>query len=446
QALLATYGRERDAGRPLWLGSVKSNIGHTQAAAGVAGVIKMVEAMRHGVLPATLHVDAPSSHVDWEAGDVRLLAGAVDWPETERPRRAGVSSFGLSGTNAHVVLEQAPDPAVEEKPDAGRPLPVTPWVVSGQSPAALRAQADRLLHHLRTHPEPAPADMALSLVGSRSAFGNRAVVRGTDREELLAGLSAVARGESVPGVAQGVVSEGKLAFLFSGQGAQRLGMGRELYESYPVFAEAFDAVCAHLDGGLRGVVFGEDADLLNETGWTQPALFAIEVALFRLVESWGVRPDFLVGHSVGELAAAHVAGVFSLEDACRLVSARGRLMQELPSGGAMFALEASEAEVLPLLTEGVSVAAVNGPRSVVVSGAETAASAVAQEMAALGRRTSRLRVSHAFHSPLMEPMLAEFRTVAESVAYAPARMAVVSNVTGQAAGVGELESAEYWVR
>ncbi|MFG2479609.1 type I polyketide synthase [Streptomyces fagopyri] len=446
QALLATYGRDRDGERPLWLGSVKSNIGHTQAAAGVAGVIKMVEAMRHGVLPATLHVDEPSTHVDWTEGEVRLLTESVDWPDTARPRRAGVSSFGLSGTNAHVVLEQAaPDPATEET-DAGRPLPVTPWVVSGQSPAALRAQADRLLHHLRERPELHPADVALSLVGSRSAFDHRAVVRGTDREELLVGLAAVAHGETQPGVAHGAVTAGKLAFLFSGQGAQRLNMGRELHDSYPVFAEAFDAVCAHLDEGLRDVMFGEDADLLNETGWTQPALFAIEVALFRLVESWRVRPDFLVGHSVGELAAAHVAGVLSLEDACRLVSARGRLMQKLPSGGAMFALEASEDEVLPLLTDRVSIAAVNGPRSVVISGVGTAASAVEQEIAALGRRTSRLRVSHAFHSPLMEPMLAEFRTVAESVTYGEARIPVVSNVTGQAAEAGELESADYWVR
>ncbi|MGW3852330.1 type I polyketide synthase, partial [Streptomyces fagopyri] len=446
QALLATYGRDRDGDVPLWLGSVKSNIGHTQAAAGVAGVIKMVQAMRHGVLPATLHVDEPSSHVDWAAGEVRLLTESVDWPETGRPRRAGVSSFGLSGTNAHVVLEQAvPDPAVEET-NAGRPLPVTPWVVSGQSPAALRAQADRLLHHLRERPELHPADVALALVGSRSAFGHRAVVRGTDREELLVGLAAVAHGETQPGVAHGAATAGKIAFLFSGQGAQRLNMGRELYESYPVFASAFDAVCAHLGEGLRGVVFGEDAGLLNETGWTQPALFAVEVALFRLVESWGMSPDFLVGHSVGELAAAHVAGVLSLDDACRLVSARGRLMQQLPFGGAMFALEASEDEVLPLLTDEVSIAAVNGPGSVVISGVETAASAVEQEIAAMGRRTSRLRVSHAFHSPLMEPMLAEFREVAESVTYGEARIPVVSNLSGQVAGAGELGSPEYWVR
>ncbi|MEU1203674.1 type I polyketide synthase, partial [Streptomyces sp. NPDC005813] len=440
QALLATYGQDRDAGRPLWLGSVKSNIGHTQAAAGVAGVIKMVEALRHGVLPATLHVDEPSSHVDWDAGEVRLLTGAVDWPDTGgRPRRAGVSSFGLSGTNAHVVLEQAPE---ETSPaESAGVLPVIPWVVSGQGPDALRAQAARLLTYVQDLPELDPADVALALATTRSAFENRAVIRGGSREDLLTGLAELARGEDRSAIA----GDGRLAFLFSGQGSQRLGMGRELYEAYPVFAEAFDEVCAHLDADLKAVVFGTDAEELNRTGWTQPALFAIEVALFRLVESWGVRPDFLVGHSVGELAAAHVAGVLTLRDACRLVSARGRLMQELPSGGAMFALEATEEEVAPLLTDEVSIAAVNGPRAVVVSGVEAAAEAVAAEIAVLGRRTTRLRVSHAFHSPLMEPMLAEFRTVAESITYDEPRLPVISNVTGQVATAGELASPDYWV-
>ncbi|MEU3986571.1 SDR family NAD(P)-dependent oxidoreductase [Streptomyces sp. NPDC026672] len=446
QALLATYGQEHDADRPLWLGSVKSNIGHTQAAAGVAGVIKMVEAMRHGVLPATLHVDEPTTHVDWDTGHVRLLSGPVDWPETDHPRRAGVSAFGFSGTNAHVVLEQGPTAPAPDDLSPARRLPVTPWLVSGRGEEALRAQAERLLAHVQARPELDPVDVAFSLVDSRSAFENRAVVRGTDRESMLAGLAAVTRGETPPTVSEGTVGVGRTAFLFSGQGAQRLGMGRELHDSFPVFAEAFDAVCAQLEGDVKGVVFGDDAEVLNETGWTQPALFAIEVALFRLVESWGVRPDFLVGHSVGELAAAHVSGVLSLEDAARLVSARGRLMQELPSGGAMFALEASEDEVVPLLTDEVSVGAVNGPRAVVISGTESAAQAVVDEIAALGRRTSRLRVSHAFHSPLMEPMLAEFRAVAESVAYAEPRIPVVSNVTGQLAAAGELESPEYWVR
>ncbi|WSQ15341.1 SDR family NAD(P)-dependent oxidoreductase [Streptomyces sp. NBC_01231] len=445
QALLATYGQGRPGERPLWLGSVKSNLGHTQAAAGVAGVIKMVLAMRQGMLPATLHVDEPSSHVDWGTGQVRLLTEPVVWPATERPRRAGVSSFGLSGTNAHVILEAAPEEeTVSESAAVPGVLPVVPWVVSARSREALRAQVARLLAHVVAHRGLDALDVGLSLVATRTAFEHRAVVLGADRRALVAGLEALAAGEGT----QGVVSEGRTAFLFSGQGAQRVGMGRELCEAFPVFAEAFDAVCARVDG-LRDVVFGAGAGVLDRTEWAQPALFAVEVALFRLVESWGVRPDFLVGHSVGELAAAHVAGVFSLEDACALVVARGRLMQQLPSGGAMFAVEASEGEVLKLLGGSgvdVSVAAVNGPRSVVIAGSEEVVAAVAQELVAQGRRTSRLRVSHAFHSPLMEPMLEGFRAVAESVSYHPPELAVVSNVTGQAAAVGELESAEYWVR
>ncbi len=321
---------------------------------------------------------------------------------------------------------------------------MVPWVVSAHSREALRAQAARLLAHVEAHPELDALDVGLSLVATRTAFEHRAVVLGKDRAALIAELEALAAGEGT----QGVVSEGKVAFLFSGQGSQRLHMGRELYEAFPVFAEAFDAVCAHV-GGLRDVVFGADAEALDCTEWAQPALFAVEVALFRLLESWGVRPDFVVGHSIGELAAAHVAGVFSLEDACALVVARGRLMQQLPSGGAMFAVEASEDEVAALL-EGreaeASVAAVNGPRSVVIAGVEEVVAQVSKEVAERGRRTSRLRVSHAFHSPLMEPMLEGFRAVAESVTYRSPQLAVVSNVTGQAAAVGELESAEYWVR
>ncbi|MET7677279.1 SDR family NAD(P)-dependent oxidoreductase [Streptomyces seoulensis] len=440
RAVLATYGQERTA--PLLMGSLKSNIGHSQAAAGVAGVIKMVMAMEHGVLPRSLHIDEPSPHVDWSAGAVELLTEAVPWPESDRSRRAGVSSFGISGTNAHVIVEQPP---AEEVAPPAAPMPVVPLLLSAHNDAALLAQADRVGAALAGAARGDLASAGRTLALGRAGLSHRAVVVASTATEAVDGCAAPA--------VRGTPVDGRTAFLFTGQGSQRLGMGRELYTAYPAYAAALDAVCEALDPWLEkpllDVLFGTDPAPLDRTGFTQAALFATEVALFRLLEGWGVRPDFVAGHSVGELAAAHVAGVLSLADAAQLVAARGRLMQALPGGGAMLAVEAEEREVLPLLAgreDLLDIAAVNGPTSVVLSGDEEAVEAVGAELAALGRRTKRLRVSHAFHSPHMDAMLDEFQMVAKGLTFAAPAIPVVSTLTGQLAGAEELTTYEYWVR
>ncbi|GHE61891.1 type I polyketide synthase [Streptomyces capitiformicae] len=489
-ALLATYGQGRTPERPpLWLGSVKSNLGHTQAAAGVAGVIKMVQAMRHGELPRTLHSETPSPHVDWASGRVELLTAARPWPSTAaRPRRAGVSAFGIGGTNAHVILEEAPQPpsgtappppsrtappppsrTAPPPPSRTAPPPPSgtapqatalsmPWLLSGADEDALRAQARRLAEHLVARPELSSADVGSSLAVSRSALTHRAMVPTGDRARMLASLEALAGGTGSVGIERAVADPGlRTAFLFTGQGAQRARMGAGLRAAFPAFATAYDDVCRALDGRLERPLDvalsaepgSPEAALLDRTDFTQAGLFAFEVALFRLLESWGVRADFLAGHSVGELTAAHVAGVLGLADAATLVAARGRLMHALPEGGAMVALHAMEEEVRAAVTEAgpqVAIASVNGPRSVVISGVRDAVLAVAAGFEARGRRTVRLAVGHAFHSPLMEPMLDDFRRVAEGLTFRPPRIPVISTVTGRPADAEELCSPEYWVR
>ncbi|MET9112527.1 acyltransferase domain-containing protein, partial [Streptomyces zhihengii] len=385
-----------------------------------------VMAMRHGLMPATLHVDEPSPQVDWTAGAVELLTEARPWPEADdRPRRAAISSFGLSGTNAHLILEQAPESepaavvATRQAPD------LVPWVVSAKTETALQAQVERLRAFTTGQTQVNPVDVGWSLATTRAALEHRAVLAGDAT------------------LASGVVAEGRTAFLFTGQGSQRAGMGLELYEAFPVFAEAFDAVCARLDVRLERPlreVLTEGADL-DRTMWAQAGLFALEVALFRLVQSWGVVPDVLLGHSLGEISAAHVAGILDLDDACVLVAERGRLMQALPDGGGMLAVQATEADVAD---SGLDIAAVNGPTSVVLSGSVEAIERYAAVCAEQGRRFTVLSVSHAFHSALMEPMLEEFGRVLNGLTFSPAGIPVVSNLTGAVAEPGLMQEPEYW--
>nr|WP_268251644.1 type I polyketide synthase [Streptomyces xanthochromogenes] len=492
EALMATYGSGREGREPVYLGSLKSNIGHAQAAAGVGGIIKMVQAMRHGVLPRTLHVERPTPHVDWSAGAVELLTEARAWPGEGSTRRAAISSFGISGTNAHVVIEHDPakdgaalpapeapaaDPAEATTaaptahPSAAGPAAAAvvlgdaapeaadggldvPWILSARDETALRAQAGRLRAHLGETAD--VASVGWSLAATRTAFEERAVVLGDTVEDRLASLEALADGhEQTQNVIRGTAAAGRTAFLFTGQGAQHLGMGRELYGSHPVFATALDAVFDAFDGllehPLRDVMFaGPDddaAELLHRTSYTQPALFAVEVALYRLSAHHGMTPDLLAGHSIGELAAAHVAGVFSLRDAATLVAARAGLMQSAPADGAMVALQGTEEEVrhaLAGLEESVGIAAVNGPRSVIVSGDESVVTGIAADWRERGRRTTRLQVSHAFHSPHMDGVLARFREIAATVRFHPPTIPIVSTVTGRTATAEELTSAEYW--
>ncbi|MFI1016072.1 SDR family NAD(P)-dependent oxidoreductase [Streptomyces sp. NPDC020965] len=425
-ALLATYGQGRDPGHPLWLGSVKSNIGHAQHAAGMAGVIKTVLAMRHGLLPRTLHAEEPSPHIDWSSGAVELLTEAREWPVGNRPRRAGVSSFGISGTNAHVILEEGdPEPA-PLPPAADR---VVPWVVSARGPGALERQVERLAGWSYGADDRLAAGW--SLAAGRAVFEHRSVLLNPGR-----GTGGFVR---VSGVAPGDVGVG---LVFGGQGGGGVRTGRGLYEAFPVFRAALDEVASGL--GLDGAELAGAGAVRGGTGTEQPVLFAVQVAQFRLLESWGVAPAVVVGHSVGELAAAHVTGVLSLKDACTVVSARARLMEELPAGGVMVLVEASEDEIVGALEgrEGVAIAAVNGPRAVVVSGAEAA---VEGALGALGgRRVRRLEVSHAFHSPLMTPVLERFRQVVAGVSWGAPRLPVVSSVTGRAVS-GEWSDPEHWV-
>jgi len=489
QALLATYGQDRAQGHPLWLGSVKSNIGHTQAAAGVAGVIKMVMAMRHGELPATLHADVPSREVDWSAGAVSLLSEAVPWQGDGRPRRAGVSSFGISGTNAHVILEQAPDAGAassrsDSPTEAGSSTTdsstetalstadssieagsltaasliagaagVTPWLLSGKSAAALRGQAERLLAHVEGSPDVAIADVAFSLATARSAFEHRAVVLGGDRRELLQGLRAHVRGEVADHVLEGVACApgGGVVFVFGGQGSQWPGMAVELFDASPVFADRLRACGEALgvDWSLEDVLRGVDgAPGLERVDVVQPLLFAVMVSLAGLWRACGVQPSVVVGHSQGEIAAAHVAGGLSLEDAARLVVARSRALVGLMGRGGMVSVALSESELGEWLGRWdgrVSVAAVNGPRSVVLSGERVALDGLLGELVEGGVRAREIPVGYASHSAQIEEVREELLGSCAGIAPVSGDVPFFSTVTGGVLDTALLDG-EYWYR
>ncbi|MGP4052830.1 type I polyketide synthase, partial [Streptomyces sp. 2A115] len=451
RALGAALGAGRGERELLRVGSVKTNIGHLEGAAGIAGLIKTLLSIHHRALPPSLNFETPNPRIPLRELGLAVQRELTGWPRPDRPLVAGVSSFGMGGTNCHVVVAEGPETAADESVREPSAPAVLPWVVSGAGQAALHAQAGRLADFAGDDGGPSPVDVGWSLATSRTAFRHRAVVLAPDAPGLLRGTAALASGRTAPGVVTGTAEPGALAVLFTGQGAQRAAMGQELYDTFPAYAAAFDEVAAaldpHLDRPVARTIRGGQG--LDETLNAQPALFAVEVALHRLFESWGVRPDYLLGHSVGEVTAAHVAGVLDLADAARLVTTRARLMQAAPAGGAMIAVEATEEEVLTLLAgheDAVSIAAVNGPRSTVVSGDHDTATALAGRLRAQGRQTKALTVSHAFHSPHMDGVLDEFRAALADLTFHAPRIPVVSNVTGTLATAEELASPDYWAR
>ncbi|MFE9069414.1 type I polyketide synthase, partial [Streptomyces violaceusniger] len=459
QALLSTYGQDRPEDRPLWLGSIKSNIGHTQAAAGVAGVIKMVQAMRHGLLPQTLHIDEPSPHVDWSAGTVRLLTGATPWPERDEPRRAGVSSFGISGTNAHIILEQEPsaEPDGEAPAETGQlPSGTVPWLVSAKSESALRAQAERLLAHLDTRPETVPTDIGFSLAATRSAFEHRAVVLGSDRAALDEGLRALADGSHASGLVRGGVvgADGRAVLVFPGQGSQWVGMAAGLLESSLVFAERVGecgaALAPFVDWSLVDVLRGGEgaAEALERVDVVQPALFAVMVSLAELWRSYGVEPAAVIGHSQGEIAAACVAGALSLGDAARVVALRSKALRALSGRGGMVSVSLPVGEVRERLAawgERLSVAAVNGPSAVVVSGDADALDELLAVCEGEGIRARRVPVDYASHCAHVEAIEDELRHALVGIAPRSSSVPFYSTVTGGVLDTAGLD-AGYWYR
>ncbi|OJJ26260.1 short-chain dehydrogenase [Roseofilum reptotaenium AO1-A] len=477
EALAEVYGKKRPVDDPLIVGSVKTNLGHLEAAAGVSSLMKVILALKHQEIPPHLHLKEPNPHVDWDRLPIKIPTSLMPWSDEGKPRIAGVSSFGMGGTNAHIVLEEAPregnrhtstalsDQTSTALSDQGnsedqleRSLHIL--TLSGKTEKALEDLVSRYQKHLETNPDVAIAEVCYTANTGRQHFQHRLAVIASDPKELAEKLLGWKRGQEVVGLSCGQFDRGsassKIAFLFTGQASQYVDMGKQLYESQPTFRQALDRcdqiLQPYLDYPLLEVLYPKEeqkssSSLLDQTAYTQPALFAVEYALFKLWESWGIKPNVVMGHSVGEYVAATVAGVFSLEEGLKLVAARGRLMQQLPPGGEMVAAIASESVVQEEIGDDaskVTIAAINGPESTVISGESGAIASICTKLEAQGIKTKPLQVSHAFHSPLMEPMLAEFAAVAQEVTYRQPKIKFVSNVTGQKAG-NEVTKAEYWV-
>ncbi|MGD1700258.1 type I polyketide synthase [Dapis sp. BLCC M229] len=435
------------------IGSLKSNMGHLDAAAGVAGLIKTVLALKHKLLPPTLHFEEPNPKIDFANSPLYVNTTLSEWKTNGTPRRAGVSSFGIGGTNAHVILEEAPE-LIKKENSPERPLHLL--TLAAKTPEALEQLVARYQNYIETHQELEIADICYTANTGRKHFNHRLAVIASNQQELLEKLKAHQSTEAVTEMLSGEISGTRIAFLFTGQGSQYVDMGRQLYETQPTFQKILDQcneiLKEYLEVPILEVIYPKDAqksssDLLNQTAYTQPAIFALEYALFKLWESWGVKPDVVMGHSVGEYVAACITGVFSLEDGLKLIAMRGKLMQKLPSGGKMVSVMASESQVTEAIKEyssQVTIAAVNGPESIVISGESAAITNICSLFESVGVKTKQLQVSHGFHSTLMEPMLTEFAAVAKEIAYNQAKIPLISNVTGTEVGA-EITTAEYWV-
>lgn len=462
-ALAEVFGPTRNNGKPLWIGAAKSNIGHTQAAAGLVGLLKVTLAMQHNILPQTLHIDKPTPAVDWQSANMAPVQSKRPWlSQGGRLRRAGISAFGIGGTNAHIIVEESPKRiAAADNAKTAVQLPsIKPFLLSGDTDAALRMQAEKLHKHISsiTIDQHGLCDVAYSLAATRSHFRKRVVLMAEHKTELLDKLEAIIHPASFGLPTSSAVEAPKLAMLFTGQGSQWPGMGKDLCEAYPIFHETIKEVAAEfaeLELPLLDVMWAESgsitAALLDRTDFAQPALFALEVALWRLWQSWGVQPEFVLGHSLGELVAAHVAGILDLPDACRLVAARGRLMQAQSGDGRMVSLEASAAEVAAAVEQlghdgKIDVAAYNTPMQTVISGDTDVVESLTSYFVRQGRKTKTLVVGHAFHSRHMDGMLEGFGAVAEAVKFHPPQISIISSLDGRLARAGQLEHADYWVK